>query len=102
VAALGVEARARVVARDWRAALAAERAAGRTYDLVVLDPPYNLLGRIAGRIGPALEPLMPARGTIVLEGAARAPLPTEIPPLQYTSRIDRAYGDTAVSVLRLT
>ena len=62
VAALGVEDRARVVIRDWRAALAAERAAGRTYDLVVLDPPYTLLGRIAGRLGPALEPLVPARG----------------------------------------
>ena len=101
VGTLGVEDRARVVARDWRAALAAERAAGRTYDLVILDPPYTLLGRIAGRIGPALEPLVPAGGTIVLEGAARAPLPTEVPPLHTTSRTDRTYGDTAVSVLRL-
>ncbi len=101
VAALGVEDRARVVVRDWRAALAAERAAGRTYDLVVLDPPYTLLGRIAGRLGPALEPLVPARGTLVLEGATRASLPTEIPPLQPISRTDRTYGDTAVSVLRM-
>jgi 16S rRNA (guanine966-N2)-methyltransferase len=101
VGALGVEDRARVVARDWRAAVAADRAAGRTYDLIILDPPYTLLGRIAGRLGPALEPLVPAGGTLVLEGAARAPLPTELSPLHPTSRIDRTYGDTAVSVLRL-
>ena len=101
VAALGVEDRARIVARDWRAALAADGAAGRTYDLIVLDPPYTLLGRIAGRLGPALEPLVPAGGTIVVEGAARAPLPTELPPLQPISRTDRTYGDTAVSVLRM-
>ncbi len=101
VAALGVEDRARLVIRDWRAALAAERAAGRTYDLVVLDPPYTLLGRIAGRLGPALEALVPARGTLVLEGATRATLPTELPPLQPISRTDRTYGDTAVSVLRM-
>src|SRR6266545_3033787 len=55
VGALGVEDRARVVARDWRAAVAADRAAGRTYDLIIVDPPYTLLGRIAGRLGPALE-----------------------------------------------
>ena len=44
---------------------------------------------------------MPARGTLVLEGATRATLPTELPPLQPISRTDRTYGDTAVSVLRM-
>ena len=101
VAALGLGDRARIVARDWRAAVAAERAAGRAYDLIICDPPYTLLGRIAGHLGPALAPLVSARGTLVVEGAARAPLPTELPPLHPTSRTDRTYGDTAVSVLRL-
>jgi 16S rRNA (guanine966-N2)-methyltransferase len=100
-ATLGVADRARIVVRDWRAALAAERAAGRTYGLFLVDPPYTLLSRIAGPLGPALAPLAPAGGILVVEGPARAPLPPEVPPLHPVSRIDRTYGDTAVSVLRL-
>ena len=99
-AALGLEGRARVVRRDWRAALAAERAAGRRYGLCLCDPPYSLLPRIAGSLGMALSPLMSAGGTVVIEhpSAGPDPVPKGLP---IASRIERTYGDTAVSVLRL-
>jgi 16S rRNA (guanine966-N2)-methyltransferase len=100
VAALGVGERARVVARDWRGALAAERAAGRRFGLCLLDPPYSLTNRIAGGLAAALAPVMAPAGTVVIEhssGLAR-PDPTG---LEIASRIDRTYGDTAVSVMLL-
>lgn len=101
VEALGFEGRSRVIPRDWRAALAAERAAGRRYGLCLLDPPYSVTHRIAGGLAAALAPLMATAGTVVIEHSAASPSlqPTG---LEIDSRIDRAYGDTAVTVLRLT
>ncbi len=99
-AALGLEGRARVVRRDWRAALAAERAAGRRFGLCLCDPPYSLVPRIAGGMGAALSPLMSPGGTVVIERPSTVPDP--VPEgLRIASRTDRAYGDTALSVLRL-
>jgi 16S rRNA (guanine966-N2)-methyltransferase len=100
VAALGLEDRARVVPRDWRAALAAERAAGRRFGLCLLDPPYSLTNRIAGGLAAALAPVMAPAGTVVIEHSAALPRP-EPTGLEIASRIDRTYGDTAVSVMRL-
>ncbi|HSJ72723.1 MAG TPA: RsmD family RNA methyltransferase [Miltoncostaeaceae bacterium] len=99
-ASLGLEDRVRVVRRDWRAALAAERAAGRRYGLCLCDPPYSLLPRIAGGIGAALSPLMTPGGTVVIEHPSAGPDP-EPKGLSIASRTERTYGDTAVSVLRL-
>jgi 16S rRNA (guanine966-N2)-methyltransferase len=97
---LGLEDRVRVVRRDWRAALAAERAAGRRYGLCLCDPPYSLTPRIAGGLGAALSPVMATAGTVVIEHPAALPHP-EPTGLEIASRIDRTYGDTAVSVMRL-
>jgi 16S rRNA (guanine966-N2)-methyltransferase len=99
-AALGLEGRARVLRRDWRAALAAERAAGRRFGLCLCDPPYSLVPRIEGAIGAALSPLMTPGGIVVIEHPSSGPDP-EPAGLEIASRVDRAYGDTAVSVLRL-
>jgi 16S rRNA (guanine966-N2)-methyltransferase len=99
-ASLGLDDRVRVVGRDWRAALAAERAAGRRYGLCLCDPPYSLLPRVGAAIGAALAPLMTPGGTVVIEHPSAGPAP-EPEGLRIASRIDRIYGDTAVSVLRL-
>jgi 16S rRNA (guanine966-N2)-methyltransferase len=99
-ASLGLEDRVRVVRRDWRAALAAERAAGRRFGLCLCDPPYSLLPRVAGGLGVALAPLMTPGGTVVIEHPSAGPDP-EPKGLPIASRTERTYGDTAVSVLRL-
>jgi 16S rRNA (guanine966-N2)-methyltransferase len=100
IAALGLEGRARVVGRDWRAALAAERAAGRRFGLCLCDPPYSLTDRVLAGIGASLAPLMTSPGIVVIEHSAAFP-PPEPNGLDIATRIDRTYGDTGVSVLRL-
>jgi 16S rRNA (guanine966-N2)-methyltransferase len=97
---LGLEARATVVARDWRAALAAERSQGRVYGLCLIDPPYSVLPRIAADLCQAIAQVVSSGSTVVIEGDARTgPIPfTE---LGLTDRTDRAYGTTHVSVIRM-
>lgn len=98
VEALGVGDRVRVVGRDWHAALAAERVAGRGFGLCLCDPPYSVAGRVAARLGEALAPLMRAPGIVVVEHAAGTE-PPDPSGLEISSRTHRTYGDTAVTVL---
>ncbi len=100
VESLGMEDRVRVVGRDWRAALAAERAAGRTFGLCLCDPPYSLTNRVVAAIGAALAPLVAPPGIVVIEHSAALD-PPEPSGLEIAARIDRTYGDTAVSVMWL-
>ena len=78
----------------------AERAAGRPLRVVPLDPPYSLTDRVVAGARRALAPLMAPSGTVVIEHSAASP-PLQPSGLEIASRIDRTYGDTAVSVLRL-
>jgi 16S rRNA (guanine966-N2)-methyltransferase len=98
--ALGLEDRARVVVADWRRALAAERAAGHVYGVAMLDPPYRLLPRIAESLGPALLPLLAPGAVVVVEHDAADP-PPALEDLPASGRVDRVYGGTGVSVLRI-
>lgn len=92
--------RVHVAAIDWQAAVRAERVAGRTYGLCLLDPPYSVLGRIAGRLGSALTPVLSNGATLVVEHAAAA-TPVEIEGLVITARTDRTYGGTGIAVMRI-
>jgi 16S rRNA (guanine966-N2)-methyltransferase len=97
---LGLADRVRVVRRDWRSALQAEAAAGRTFGLCLCDPPYSLTDRVVAGVGALLAPLMAPSGTVVIEHSAARP-PPHPGALEIASRIDRTYGDSAVSVIRL-
>jgi 16S rRNA (guanine966-N2)-methyltransferase len=92
--------RVHVVRADWRAALRAEERAGRRAGLCLLDPPYNLLPRITGRLGPALIPVLAAGATVVVEHATSTG-PVELGDLPVVARTDRTYGGTVISVLRI-
>lgn len=92
--------RVRIVAADWRSALRSERAAGRFYGLCLVDPPYSLLPRIAGRLGPALQPVLAAGATVVVEYAAEAGK-VELQDLLVTARTDRTYGGTGIAIMRI-
>ncbi|HEU4659012.1 MAG TPA: 16S rRNA (guanine(966)-N(2))-methyltransferase RsmD [Capillimicrobium sp.] len=87
-------ASARVVARDARVFIRDAKAAGDTYDLVFLDPPY----RDAAGLGPVLDlaPLLASGGRAVSESDRRAPL--ELPGLEVTD--ERRYGDTLIRIHR--
>jgi 16S rRNA (guanine966-N2)-methyltransferase len=90
VADLGVGERATVVRADARAFLRRERG---SFDLVFCDPPY----RLADRLGPELDRLLPPRlapeATVIAESDARRPLELGLP-----LRSERRYGDTLLRI----
>jgi 16S rRNA (guanine966-N2)-methyltransferase len=65
--------------------------AGRTYDLVFLDPPY----RDAPRLGRELDvrSVIAPAGRLVVETDHRAPFPTDLP-----ITFERRYGDTLIRI----
>jgi 16S rRNA (guanine966-N2)-methyltransferase len=76
---------------DARAFLRNASEAGRTYDLVFLDPPY----REAERLGPELDlaRVTGAGGRIVTESDRRSPLAIDLP-----TSFERRYGDTLIRI----
>src|SRR4051812_42400125 len=74
------------------AALAQEAAAGRKYDLVLLDPPYAMTDFDA--LGRYLPTVLAADGLLVIETAAR----TEPELSGLVVRTARKYGSTRVTV----
>ena len=78
---------------DARAFLRNARAAGRQYDLVFLDPPYQRAGALAEALMEDLAAVLAPRARVVAESDRRSPL--ELPlPLQ----VDRRYGDTVIRI----
>jgi 16S rRNA (guanine966-N2)-methyltransferase len=94
IEALGVSPdEARVVAASARSALRNAFAAGDTYDLVFLDPPYRSAPGLGRELSEALEPLIAAGGRVVTESDRRAPLELSMP-----LALERRYGDTLIRI----
>ena len=81
--------------QDGRRRLAADSAAGVTYDLIFLDPPYRMLPTLTPHLARHLPALLAPAGRAVLESDAgeRAPL-LPLPVLT-----ERAYGGTRITVV---
>lgn len=92
--------RVRILRADWRDALRRSAREGRRYGLCLLDPPYSLLHRIAGDLGPALAPVLDDRAIVVVEAAA-ADDAIDLEGLGIGTRTDRVYGGTRISVCRI-
>ena len=90
VEALDLAERAEIVRADARAYL---RRSPERFDLIFCDPPY----RLADRLGPELDPLIPAHltpgGRLIVECAARRPLELDLPIIR-----ERVYGETLIRV----
>ena len=84
---------ARIVKSDARRALAAEAAAGRRYDLVLVDPPYRMLDSLLPTLSTYLPSLLAEDGLVVVESPAR-----EQPKLPLTERTSRTYGSVRLTV----
>ena len=84
---------ARVVRGDALRSLAQEAAAGAKYDLVLVDPPYEMLTEILPRLARHLPPLLAGDGLVVLETDARVE-----PELPLPVRTSRRYGQTRVTL----
>jgi 16S rRNA (guanine966-N2)-methyltransferase len=79
---------ATILRRDALQALAAEAAAGRNYDLVLVDPPYAMFADLQTKLARYLPPVLARDGLLVVETDAR--VEPEIPVLAV--RTSRRYG----------
>ena len=86
-----------VLRRDAVTALAAEAAAGRKYDLVLVDPPYDMYSSVQPQLARYLPAVLAGDGLLVVETDAR--LEPELPlPL----RTSRRYGQARVTLFEAT
>jgi 16S rRNA (guanine(966)-N(2))-methyltransferase RsmD len=78
---------------DARRFLGGASSAVRQYDLVFLDPPYRLAGRLGGELTAALPAVLAPDAAVVAESDRRAPLELGLPILD-----ERRYGDTLIRI----
>jgi 16S rRNA (guanine966-N2)-methyltransferase len=84
---------ATVLRDDAARVLAAEAAAGRRYDLVLIDPPYRLLAGLLPMLARYLRSVVAPEGLVVVESDAR-----EEPELPLPKRTSRRYGSARITV----
>ena len=89
LATLGISAD--VHAGDARAFVRNAAQAGRTYDLVFVDPPYRDAERLARELD--LVRVLSPDGRLVTESDRRSPFAIELPTI-----FERRYGDTLIRI----
>jgi 16S rRNA (guanine966-N2)-methyltransferase len=81
--------------QDGRRRLASDSAAGMTYDLILLDPPYRMLPSLTGHLARHLPALLAPAGRAVLESDAAE----DAPELALPVLAERTYGGTRITVV---
>jgi 16S rRNA (guanine(966)-N(2))-methyltransferase RsmD len=84
---------ATVLEQDAIRALAAEAATGRTYDLVLVDPPYAMFADLQSQLARYLPSVLAPDGLLVVETEAK--LEPDLPLAQRTSR---RYGSARLTL----
>jgi 16S rRNA (guanine966-N2)-methyltransferase len=84
---------AAVLQLDAVTALAAEAAAGRRYDLVLVDPPYEMFSSVQQRLARYVPAILEPGALVVVETAA-----AEEPELPLPKRTSRRYGSARLTV----
>jgi 16S rRNA (guanine966-N2)-methyltransferase len=84
---------AAIVRMDAMTALAAEAAAGRRYDLVLVDPPYHMFSSVEPGLARYLSAVLEPGALVVVETAA-----AEEPELPLAKRTSRRYGSARLTV----
>jgi 16S rRNA (guanine966-N2)-methyltransferase len=84
---------ATVLRQDAVTALAGEAASGRKYDLVLVDPPYDMYSDIEPQLVRYLPALLAGDGVVVVETDARVE-----PSLPLEQRTSRTYGAARITV----
>jgi 16S rRNA (guanine966-N2)-methyltransferase len=85
---------ARVVPQDAVRALATEASAGRRYDLVLVDPPYEMFASMQNGLSRYLPAVLAEDGLVVVE--THAGEEPELPSLAL--RTSRRYGSARISL----
>jgi 16S rRNA (guanine966-N2)-methyltransferase len=83
-----------VLCQDALRALAAETAARRRYDLVLLDPPYGFFESMQTALATYLPAVLDPDGLLVVETEAR--VEPDLPPLRL--RTSRRYGAARITL----
>jgi 16S rRNA (guanine966-N2)-methyltransferase len=84
---------ARVVRADAAATLGQEAAAGRKYDLVLVDPPYGMYPDLQPQLARYLPAVLAEDGLLVVETDARVE-----PELPLPRRTSRKYGSVRITL----
>jgi 16S rRNA (guanine(966)-N(2))-methyltransferase RsmD len=84
---------ATILRRDAVQALAAESAAGRNYDLVLVDPPYAMFADLQPKLARYLPAILAPDGLLVVETDARLE-----PELPLAVRTSRRYGSARLTL----
>lgn len=84
-----------VLCKDALAVLRQERTAGRRYDLVLADPPYDHWAELEPRLAELLPAVLTENGLLVVETEARSE--PELPLEVVTSR---RYGSARITIFR--
>ncbi len=84
---------ATVLCSDARQVLATEAGAGRRYDLVLVDPPYDQLSTLETNLGAYLPRVLADDGLLLVESDARSRPDLPLPVLK-----DRVYGGTRLTI----
>jgi len=82
-----------VLQKDAFQALREERGAGRTYDLVLVDPPYGAWPEMQPTLAEALPAVLAEDGVLVVETSARVE-----PSLPLTLVTSRRYGSARITL----
>jgi 16S rRNA (guanine966-N2)-methyltransferase len=82
-----------VLRQDAVTALAAEAGAGRKYDLVLVDPPYDMYDDVQPQLARYLPAVLSDEGVVVVETDARVE-----PELPLPQRTSRKYGQARITV----
>ena len=82
-----------VLRRDAVTALTQEAGAGRKYDLVLVDPPYDMYPDLEPQLARYLPAVLAENGVLVVETGARVE-----PDLPLAQRTSRKYGQARVTV----
>jgi 16S rRNA (guanine966-N2)-methyltransferase len=84
---------ATVVCADALQALATDAAAGRRYDLVLVDPPYRMFSSLQNALVSYLPAVLEDDGLLVVETSSK-----EQPELPLAMRTSRRYGSARLTV----
>jgi 16S rRNA (guanine966-N2)-methyltransferase len=82
-----------ILRQDAVTALATEAGTGRKYDLVLVDPPYDMYPELEPRLARYLPAVLADDGLLVVETDARLE-----PDLPLTLRTTRKYGQARITV----
>lgn len=91
-----VEPQVEVRGRDALTVLDQAQRQGELYDLVFLDPPYEMAAKWAPQLALMLPPLLAEGAKVVVESDRRRPL-----PLPWPIERQRRYGDTSITIHRI-